>query len=440
MSLKGLVFIIIFFICVVGASFAPHLGIYGYLVDYCISPAQQWWGRPFANIGIRFSLILALATIVGVFLQRSKLNFGKSILYDQEKSLIFLLAVVWLLFFISPETVGRYGSVDHPSVKFTKVVIFILLMTHVLTDLKKLNGLFWVLSSVSLYLGFRAWQTPYGRFVGGRLEGIGGADFAEANFLAAFMAAMLPIIGIQFMKSKLWYGKVYFFLCAAFAANTLSLCRSRGAFVGLAAGAFVACFFAPKKIRKQVFVLMIIGALGMLYVSDDYFFKRISSISIDQGAMDSSSATRIEFWKAGYRMFMDKPLGVGPGNFFQTIGHYLPEAEGRDTHNTYIRCATELGFAGIFLLILLIWQSIKNLLRLHKTLITSHGESVTEYSFYLFSMIISMVIVLACGMTITMTYTEFFWLIVMLPVCLKRSFDNESINNSDDSNHVNYRF
>lgn len=426
MSLKGLAFIFIFFFWVFGALLAPHLGIYAYVADYCIAPAQQWWGRPFFHMGFRFSLIIAIATSLGVVFQRSKLEFGKKFFYNQEFNLVLLLGVVWLLFFISPETVGRYVSVDHPSVKFTKVVIFILLMTHVVTDLKKLNGLLVVLSSVSLYLGVKAWQTPYGRFVGGRLEGIGGADFAEANFLAAFMAAMLPIIGIQFIKSKLWYGKFYYFSCAAFAANTISLCRSRGSFVGLAAGAMVACLFAPQKIRKQVFVLMIVGVLGMIYVSDDYFLQRISSITMDQGDMDASSASRIDFWKAGFRMFSDKPLGVGPGNFFQNIGFYLPGAEGRDTHNTYIRCATELGFAGILLLMIVTWNGIINLMRVHKKLKFLPYEISQEISYVFFGLLISLVIVLACGMTITMTYTEFFWLIIMLPVCLIRSLDNNT--------------
>lgn len=425
MSLKGLLFFSLFGICAVGALFAPHLGVYAYLADYCIAPAQQWWGMPFANMGFRFSLILALATIGGAVLQKNRLNFGVKTFYDQEKTLILFLGVVWFLFVMSPETIGRYGSVDHPTVKFTKVVIFILLMTHVITDLKKLNGLFFVMSSVSLYLGVKAWGIPYNRFIGGRLEGVGGADFAEANFLAAFMAAMLPIVGIQFMKSKVWYAKFYYFICGAFAANTLSLCRSRGSFIGIAAGALVACVFAPKKIRKKIFVLMLIGLMGLVYVSDDFFIQRIMSIQVDRTEMDASSASRIDFWKAGARMFADHPLGIGPGNFFQTIGRYLPGSDGRDAHNTYVRCATELGIFGVTLFLVLLWQGYRNLMSIREAIDTLPYEKIDDFNYNFFGILVSTVVILACGLTITMIYTEIFWLILMLSICLKRTFDVE---------------
>ena len=155
MSLKGLIFIGLFSFCVVGAIFLPYLGIYGYIADYCINPADQWWGRPFANMGLRISFTLALATMIGIVLQWRKLKFGENLIYQQEVVLILFLCIVWVTSFLGPETVGRYGSIDHPTIKFTKIVIFTLMMTHVITDLRKLSGLFWVLTSVSLVSGHK---------------------------------------------------------------------------------------------------------------------------------------------------------------------------------------------------------------------------------------------------------------------------------------------
>lgn len=430
MSIKGLVFIILFFCCVAGALVAPHLGIYGYIFDYCISPKNQWWGGVFYRMGIRFSFYIAIATLIGMYLQRKKLEFGNKQFYFQEKLLIFLTFLIWISYYLGPETVGRYANVDHPAIKFIKVAIFLLMMTHLITNLKKLNGLFFVLSTTTLMLGFKAWSVPYGAFVSGRLERIGGPDFAEANFLAAFMAAMLPIIGVQFLKSKIWHLKVYYFICGAFAANTLSLCRSRGSFVGLAVGAIAACFFAPKRIRGRIIVLMFIGLLGLVYVSDEYFVERILSISLEHSEMDASSAKRIDFWKAGLKIIKDNPLGIGPGNWFQKIGLYLPESEGRDTHNTYIRCAAEQGLLGIFLFLWILWQAYRNLISVYNDSHDLLSGNADEYNYYFFSIFVSLVIILTCGITITMIYTEFFWIFLMLPVCLKRIFDNDELSNS----------
>lgn len=436
MSLKGLLFIGLFGFCVVGAVFLPHLGIYGYLADYCINPSDQWWGRPFTHMGLRVSFTLALATMAGIVFQWKKLRFGDALLYPQEKTLLAFLALVWLLFFIGPETVGRYGSVDHPSVKLTKIVIFTLMMTHVITDLKKLSGLFWVLASVSLFLGVKAWQTPYGRFVGGRLENIGGADFAEANFFAAFMAAMLPIIAIQFMRSQHWLPKIYALACGAFTANAVVLCRSRGAFLGMAMGGLAALWFAPKKLRTQIFVLLLVGALGVVYLSDTIFIDRILTITTSQQEMDTSASSRIELWKAGARIFANNPMGIGPGNWYQTIGGYLPEFEGKDSHNTYLKCAVELGVLGILLFGILLLLAYSNLRKVHYSAENLAPDAVDDFFYLFFGITVSIVVILTCALTITMIYTEVVWLLLMLPVCLRRAFEN-SVNGKDMPGRIN---
>lgn len=430
MSNKGLLFISLFFFCTVGALFLPHLGIYGYLADYCLNPADQWWGRPFARMGFRFSFTLAVATLAGIILQRKNLKFGEKALYNQEWTLIFFLALVWMVFFLTPETVGRYGSTDHPTLKLTKIFVFLLMMTHVITDLKKLKGLFAVLASASLLLGIKAWSVPYSQFARGRLEGIGGADFAEANFFAAFMAAMLPLIGIMFLRSKV-VGKFYYAVCGAFTANAMILCRSRGAFLGLIAGAVAALFFIPRNYRKHLIVLLLAGIVGIVYLSDDSFIQRIMSISTDQSEMDESSASRIRLWKAGVQMVTSHPLGIGPGNWYQTIGRYIPEYEGKDSHSTYIKCLAELGLIGMAVFMLLILQAYLNLRQVYIQRHKLPPSEEEEFTHFYFAIIVSIVIFLTCALTITMVYTEILWVLLLLPVCLKRALDNYEIEQEE---------
>lgn len=428
MSLKGLLYIGLFGFCAIGALFLPQLGIYGYIADYCINPSGQWWGMPFAAMGLRGSFTLAAATLVGMLLHFNRLKYGDRFLSAQERWLLIFLGVIWVLFFISPETVGRYSTTDHPSVKMTKIFVFVLMMTHVLTDIRKLNGFFWVLASASLFLGVKAWTTPYSRFVGGRLEGIGGPDFDEANFFAAFMAAMLPIIAIQFLSTKNWILKLYALVCGAFTANAVVLCRSRGSFLGLVAGAIAATWFAPKKLRKKVLVLLLIGVLGVVYLTDRTFVERIMTISTDQGTMDESSYSRIRLWKAGAKMFMRNPVGIGPGNWYQNIGRYIPEYEGKDSHNTFVKCAVELGAAGILLFLYLILMSYRNLRRIERDLAADQSEEANHIRQYFFAIVVSTVILLTCALTITAIYTEMLWVILMLPICLRRAHDNAVIN------------
>jgi multisubunit Na+/H+ antiporter MnhC subunit len=429
MSIKGLLFIGLFGFCAVGALFLPQLGIYGYLADYAINPGNQWWGAPFYRLGLRGSFTLALCTLVGIALHHRKLKYGDKILYGQEWCLLIFLSVVWALTFLAPETVGRYTTTDHPSVKLTKIFIFCLMMTHVITDIKKISGLFWVLASTSLILGINAWDTPYRRFVSGRLEGIGGADFDEANFFAAFMAAMLPIIAIQFMRSKNWIEKIYALICGVFTANAIILCRSRGAFIGMAAGALASLWFAPKGLRIKIIALLLIGALGVIYLTDEFFIDRIMTITADQSSMDKSTTDRIELWKAGIKIFSRNPLGIGPGNWYQTIGRHAPEYEGKDSHSTFIKCAVELGILGIAFFLLLLVQGYLNLKRVVNGIGILSPEEAHDFRQYFFAMVIATVVLLACALTITMIYIEIVWVIIMLPICLRRAYANATLEN-----------
>ncbi len=429
MSIKGLLFIGIFGFCAVGALFLPHLGIYGYLADYAINPGNQWWGAPFYRLGLRGSFTLAVCTLAGIALHHRKLKYGEKILYGQEWCLLLFLSIVWALTFLAPETVGRYTTTDHPSIKLSKIFIFCLMMTHVITDIKKISGLFWVLASASLVLGVNAWDTPYRRFVSGRLEGIGGADFDEANFFAAFMAAMLPIIAIQFMRSKNWIGKIYALICGAFTANAVILCRSRGAFLGMAVGGLASLWFAPKGLRIKIMVLLLIGALGVVYLTDEFFIDRILTITADQENMDKSAADRIELWKTGIKIFTRNPLGIGPGNWYQTIGKYAPEYEGKDSHSTFVKCAVELGLFGISTFLLLLVQGYLNLKRIVKGIADLPPDAAHDFRQCFFAIVIASVVLLTCALTITMIYVEIVWVILLLPICLRRAYANAIAEN-----------
>jgi len=337
--------------------------------------------------------------------------------------MLVFLGIIWLSTFMGVETVGRYTIVDHPSIKFTKIVVFALMMTHIITDKRKLDGLLWVFVIASLILGLQAWDLPRRAFEGGRLEGIGGPDFAESNFFAAFMAAMLPIIGIQLFRSK-WFGKAVCAVAAAFTANAIVLCRSRGAVVGIVGGVLTACFFAPKKHRKKIAVGLVLGIMGGVYVSDPQFLERATTITHSKDQRDSSAAGRLRLWQIGAEMFEDNPIGIGIGNWYQTIGHYYPAYKGTDSHSTYVKCAVELGVQGILVYVLFIFTAFLQLRQVRKLsaiLPQSIGDDLVLYSF---GLTISLAIILTCGLFITMIYIEIIWLFLMLPVCLVRVLEN----------------
>jgi putative inorganic carbon (hco3(-)) transporter len=436
MALKSLTFIGLFLLCAGGALFFPHLGIYGYIAEYAIGPSSQWWEVPLKGLGIRYSFTLAAATAIGILFNRAKLRYGESFLKGQEALLITFLALVWFSYLLGEQTIGLYTRIDHPAVKFAKVSVFLMMLTHVITDHRKLDGLLWVFVIVSLLLGLKAWSVPYSAYSRGRLEGIGGADFAEANFFAAFMASMLPLIGIQFLRSR-WWGKALCAVSGAFTANAVVLCRSRGAFLGVAAGVLVAAVFAPKNHRKKIAVALVLGVLGGLYLSDEQFLERLTTITYEQEEMDASSMSRIRLWKAGAQMVADHPLGIGIGNWYQTIGKYIPEYEGKDAHNTYVKCVAELGVQGFLVYGFIIIAAAMQLWRVRKRAKLLPEPLEDDFLQFSFGLMVSLAIILACGLTITMIYTEIVWVLLLLPVCLGRALENALEDVEESASAVN---
>lgn len=423
MPMKTILFLAIFATCAVGALWMPLLGVLGYVGHYILGPERQWWGAPVRHWGIRYSYLLALATAVGMALNWRRLRYGRTLFSLQEWLILGFLGVIWLSMVFAAQTEGFYTDVDHPSLKMSKVFFALLMLTHIITTGKDLNYLLWVLVVGALVLGFSAYTTPLSQFARGRLESIGGPDFHEANFLAAYLAAVLPLVGVQFLRSG-WAGRIVCLLSGAFATNAIILTRSRGALVGIAGGAIVAIALAPRQHRTKIWIGLAIAVAGGIYLADPGFVGRAGTIMSSEEERDSSATARLETWAASYDLLLDNPFGVGAGNFFQAIAKYDARFKGRDAHSTFVRCYSELGVQGIALFLALIVNCTLSMRRVIKNTGRLPAGEGTQLMYVAYGLTVSLATVLASAITITLIYNEFLWWFLALPVCVERAFAN----------------
>ena len=424
LSKTTLLFSILIAACSGGALLSPVLGALGYIGVYCVGPERQWWHGPLRPLGIRYSYTLALLTAVGMVLNWRRLRFGARLLISQEKLILLFLGVVWLSVAISEKTTGAYTQqVDHPSMKLTKMVVFLLMLTHVVTDSKNLNRLLWVLTLGALVLGLQAYDVPRSAFWMGRLETVGGPDFRDANTLAMFLATVLPVIGAQFFRSK-WKGKLICLISGAFAANAIVLTRSRGAVLGLGVGMIVTLLLAPKKHRMKIAAGLLVAMIGGIQLADPGFWKRAKSIGHTEDERDTATRSRVEIWQGGLEMLWDNPQGVGAGNFQQTIGRYARKHPKRDAHSTYVRCGGELGFLGLGVLGMLLANGLFTLLKVARRARELPHPVQDQLLYASHGLLVSLVVFIVCGLTGTLLYVEGFWWCLAMPVCLLRVLEN----------------
>jgi O-antigen ligase len=423
MPLKSILFLGAFAVCVVGALFYPLIGILAYVMHYSIGPERQWYARSLAHLEIRYVYTIALVTFISILIHLRKLRYGARLFVGHEWWLIGMVAVVGLSYFLSPPTVGRYTVLDHPSLKFAKVIVFVLMMTHVVTTQKRLDWLLWALVVGTLVLGWQAYNTPYSQFMRGRLERVGGPDFMESNVLAAYLACMLPIIGVQFARSA-WPGRLLSLAAGVFATNAIILTRSRTALLGAGAAGVAAVILAPRQRRLVIIVVLVIALLGGLYLSDPQFLERAGTAFRPEEERDTSAQGRIEIWKAALAMWRANPWGVGVGNFHQSIGRYNTDYKNRDAHNTYVRCLAELGFLGVAAFALVILSAFLVLRRTAKEAADLPPDLRRSAIYACYGVAMSLTAILACGITITLLYVEALWWILGIPVCLERTVAN----------------
>jgi len=424
MPLRSILWIIGYYVAVFGALSKPILGAFGYMSEYILAPGKKWWYFPVRGLTYRMSFTLAFFTALGMFVHRDRLRYGTRFLNRYEKAVLAFVAVAWVSVLIS-DGLMWHSYHDPPHVKLTKVVIFTLMLSHIITNPKYMNYLMWAITILAFDLGWEAYNTPLRQFNKGRIENVGSADLSEANVLAAFCAAMLPIIAVQFLRSK-WIGKILTALAGAFVANAFILCRSRGGLIGVTIGAALAVALSPKKHRLKIAVGLLVAFLGGLSLADPGFMRRMAKTNLSNPEEDASARNRINTWRGTVNMVMANPLGVGSGNFLRSIAQYAPDNCARDAHSTFFRCLGEMGFPGVISFAVILVYAAKVLRWSMKEARKFPQPLQNQILYTAYGISVSIVTFLGCGLTTTTLYTEGMWWILILPSCLERTIVNAS--------------
>lgn len=396
--------------------FVPILGVANYMLVYQIAPEHTWWYKPIAHLGIRYSMTSAVCMMFGMVISLPRLPGVKPLInvWDAAAVLLLLTVILCDITGLPPSPISLMLTE-----KFVKMMVFVFCLTRLTTTRKSYDIVTWVLVIGSLYIGYDAWTAPRGAFSHGRLEFIGGPDFRHSSGLSAHMASMLPIIGACFMATPSWKLRAVAAVSGALTVNTVVLCRTRSAFVGLALGAVVALIIAPKRKRLKTYLAISAAAVCAYALTDNAFWERMATLN-DRSALeaDKSATGRLDIWKAAGEMIIQYPLGVGIGNFEYTLQKTHPHIGRRAAHNTLVLCFAELGLQGICLFLVIIAMSIRAAWLAVRRADQTHDPAWTRFTGY--GLILAIVIGLGAQMFTERLYTEAFWWILALPTCLHR--------------------
>jgi probable O-glycosylation ligase (exosortase A-associated) len=435
-------YIILIFISLVGGfcflRFRPEI-IIGVLTALVLVTVLFYY--PY--VGVLAYIVFEYARIPAMFPELQPLQLGKWIViltlliwiyhYAQHRSVFIRDKINWLMlawlalaFLSSFFALEKKLAVEWALILARWVVVYIIIF-NLVDSLPKWQGLMWLFLLLNLKLSqfqIRSFRAGYGTAsdqYGYITQGVGAGSTAFFSNATDFGAAMCVIAPFAFYLVKATKSKI---LKAAgvvmFLAFVFSILQSgsRGAAMALFAMAFIFWFKSSKKLIIGILVLLFV--LGF-WVSAPLPWKErfVSAINFQE---DPTASSRINFWKAGIKMFKDHPLtGVGMGNFGRNFAElYDPTGQRMGSwspHSIFVQAGAELGIGGLAILLLAFYSIFKRNRETREMYIKHNLNNRWVYDFA-HALDLSLVGFIVSGTFLTILYYPHLYIIMALALSL----------------------
>lgn len=196
---------------------------------------------------------------------------------------------------------------------------------------------------------------------------IGNYAYENPNDLAALSLVVLGVaLGFASSAASWTLVRLGAGISAILLLVVILLTQSRGAFIGLAVGLGPALVLSVLK-RPRLLVPAFVMGLAISTLIPASVWERLAGIekvasvsTIAEADPEGSAEQRFEIQKVALRIVVDNPVfGVGLGAYKLENARYAPELGPRDTHNTYLNLAAEVGVPGFLLWCALVWSVLR---------------------------------------------------------------------------------
>jgi O-antigen ligase len=281
-----------------------------------------------------------------------------------------LVVLLYLIALFSASIKGRgIGLGNGPLIIYTSSLLLIFISISIVDTLPRLR---WTALALIGSYGFgslyviREWQQGhkfYSNFRPGWIVG-------DSNYFAT-TAIFAVVLAFYFMQGKRSpWEKTYCATCLVLTNVAITLCASRGAFLGLTAAALLIVWSSKRRVRNLILMSVLVLPLSLALPISPLHRLLNPNPNQDYG----STQAHLEAWKAGLRMIEAHPIaGVGLGNFKSLMPLYTSVTPGTrvgvDTlaHNMFIEVAAELGLPALMIFLAMFWFTYRTLRKLRRS-------------------------------------------------------------------------
>jgi hypothetical protein len=362
--------VLMFIFTIIGGAIASfrYAAIYSFCIYqaiYFFNPEKRWWGKLIPDISYSYFIVLLMFGLYAIHFKKlniNKLTAVAPLMWAYMLGFLYLIAYSYAIF---PDDHYRF------LVYFIKLLIIISIAYKLVNSISDFDKVLYGFIFGAWYISFYVYQI--GRNSGNRVEGVGLVDSPDSNGLAAAIAPCIVLCLYFYWTKQNKIQKYAFAFAGVFIANAIVLINSRGAFLGVAVSIMFFMYYMftssfQRKYQKLTAVFITIAGLsGGLYLADDDFINRITGIA-DEAQISSekeTGGTRMIFWQAAWDMTKDHPYGNGYRGFNAYSPFYIPKGvdtggnRSRSVHSTWFETLTEVGYFGLFCLVMMLYSSLK---------------------------------------------------------------------------------
>ncbi len=328
-----------------------------YQAVYMINAEQRWWYHQVPDLSYSFYTSILMLLVLAA-------QYNKLTAITRWRDLPVLK---WILLFLLLHYVGYLHAVNELqhgifTFNFLKLVIIFMVAYKLINTEKMLDACLWVYALGCTYIGYVA--KDVGRNGAGRVEGIGMVDTGgDGNMVAAALAPSIVVL-LYFAWQGNWKIRLLAAFCSAFVVNALVLINSRGAFLGVVAGAgLFVIYMLMSRYQKQgqratAIFIVVAGLAGAVSLTDATFWERMQTLQADeQGQRGGDGRGRLEYWMVTLDMVEDYRMGTGVGGFQALSLSYIGET--KVPHSTWFQVLGEFGWHGLAIFIVMILSAVQ---------------------------------------------------------------------------------
>ncbi|TBR15996.1 MAG: putative O-glycosylation ligase, exosortase A system-associated [Rugosibacter sp.] len=388
---------------------------------------------------VKLNLIFALITFLMILFKR-----------DTERGTINANATVVLLilFFIQGSFTAVFaydGNALNWDLydRFWKELVFALLMPLVVVKRYRIHAFVLVMC---LGMGFHGLIDGLKFFSSGGAHLVKGfVKFGDNNHFAIMLVMAIPLL--LYMSS---YSKSRVLRLAALAVAIITIAavigtRSRGGFVSMAAVGLWLVLTSRKKL--PALTVFIVGIVFVVSIAPASWTQRMETIQ--EADQDSSFMSRVEAWQVSSAIALHNPV-LGGGFHAVATQSVWDQYRGqkgllgfvdtgitsqifRAAHSIYFEVLGDMGFFGFFIFLGVLCNALKNGVQISR--LARQGGSELEWAIDLSRSLASTIFAfLVGGLTVSIAYTEFIYMAVMLMEVLRQEVQrtlNEKRDNSE---------